>query len=101
MGYFSEEDIKRTEEEPKISKNAPTKEQLIKKICFKDSKMKKENLEKLSYFQLKLLLEKLELIEKQRYFSKYGQKEKSRLYEINDEEEEEEELEDEAKFKRS
>ena len=88
MGYFSEEDLERRyhfeEDEPKRPKRNVTKESLIKGICLLDTTKKAEELEKLSFQKLKLMKEKMDLLEKQRFFSHRSKEGKPRLYEYED-----------------
>ena len=92
MGYFSREDsLKETEKEQKFCRPLPTKESLIKEICSIDLTKKKEDLEKLSLEELKVLKKKVELEQEKAYFKMYGKKTRERLYEYEDEELEERE----------
>ena len=90
MGYFSEEDIRRKEQKKNtIEKKELTREILIRQICTADNSRKKEDLEKLSTEKLKLIKNKIDLLQQKKYLERYGKKTTQRLYEYNDSLEEE------------
>ncbi len=92
MGYFSEKDIiRQDQEESNKIVNITTKEQFINAICAIDLNKEKEDLKGLSLEELKALKRKMDLEQEKAYFKMYGKKAKERLYEYEDEELEEKE----------
>lgn len=97
MGYFSEEDLKKKEssydrediEQNYVPKKELTKEELIHLVLQKDPSKRKEALNGLSLDDIRVLNKRLDDEMERRYFARYGNKEKARLYEYEDEQMEE------------
>lgn len=82
--YFDREDI---ESFPKTKPKAYTKEELINLIISMDLTIKRDDLIKLDISELQSIKKRLDLLAEKKFFSRYGNNNKARLYEYEDEDE--------------
>lgn len=82
--YFDREDI---ESFTKAKSKTYTKEELINLIISMDLTIKRDDLIKLDISELQGIKKRLYLLEEKKFFSRYGNNNKARLYEYEDEDE--------------